>query len=223
MTPPPWSHSLLESVKTCPKQVYHVKVVKDVKDDTVNEVRDWGIRAHKAIENALKGGHTLPPEFAAYQWYVDLCMQFDGDKFIEHKLGIRRDLSPTGFSDSDVWARCVIDYLVVKGDKALIIDHKMGKKKPSRQLQQNALLVFSNFPEVTECRTMFSWLSADVRSATSGVVRREEVPAIWESYQQDIDYFTRVYEEELWVPKSSGLCNGWCPVKQCKFWRDKRK
>lgn len=222
MKPLPWSHSLLESVKTCPKQVYHVKIKKDVVDDTPNEVRDWGIRAHKAIEIGLKTQEPMPVEFHNYQWYVDTLLAFRGQQFVEHKLGIAADYAPTGFFAKDVWARCVIDYLVVKGEKALIVDHKMGKKKPSKQLTQNALLVFANYPEVEVCRTSFSWLKSDVRDATNDVLRREDVPALWASYEADLSLYKRVFEEELWVEKPSGLCNGWCPVKQCKYWRERK-
>ena len=221
MKPLPWSHSTLEAVKTCPKQFYHVKVAKDVKE-TFNYMRDWGSRAHKAIEVALKGDGVLESEFQSYQWYVDTLVAFQGQKMVEHKLGIAKDYGKIGFFDKDVWARCVIDYLVVKDNKALIVDHKMGKKKPSKQLTQNALLVFHNYPDVKVCYTSFSWLNEDVRDATNKVHTRDEVPELWAGYENDLCTYNRAFEEELWVPKPSGLCNGWCPVTSCQYWREKR-
>lgn len=219
MKPLPWSHSTIEKFKTCPKQYYHTKVVKDVVE-TAGEAAAWGNRLHQAFEVALKDGSILPPELFTYQHYVDQLARFTGDRHVEHKLGVTRDLKPCGFDDAAVWSRGIIDVLIVRGNKAFILDHKSGKVKPSKQLLLNSLLVFANFPEVDICRTVFYWLQNDTMTVDHHT--RSEAPELWASYKADIDMYDYAFEQNIWVPKQSGLCNGWCPVTSCQFWKPKR-
>lgn len=217
--PLPLSHSSLEKFKTCPKQFYHLKVAKDVQDSP-GEAALWGSRVHKAFEVALEVAVNLPPELSMYQHYIDLIRRFRGERYVEHELGVRQDLSSCGFSDHDVWARCIIDVLIVDGDRAFILDHKTGKVKPSTQLMFSSLLVFSNFPQVETCQTAFYWLNKD--ELTKATYERKNAPSLWLSYELDLARYNFAFENNVWIEKQSGLCNGWCPIQHCQFWKEKR-
>jgi len=219
MKPLPWSHSTIEKFKTCPKQYYHTKVAKDVVE-TAGEAATWGTRLHEAFEEGLKTGAQLPVELSVYQHYVDQLSRFSGVRYVEYELGVTRDLKPCGFRDDEVWSRGIIDVLIVRGDKAFILDHKSGKVKPSTQLMLNSLLVFANFPEVNICRTVFYWLQSD--TMTVGHHTRNEAPALWDSYAADLKRYEYSFEQDIWLAKQSGLCFGWCPVTSCQFWKQKR-
>ncbi len=220
MKPLPWSHSSLENFKTCPKQFYHKKVLKDVVE-VAGEAAEWGNRLHKAFEDNLKNNVPLAKELENYVYYVTMLKQFDGEHHIEKKLGVAEDLSPCDFSSPNVWSRGIIDVLIVKGNKAFILDHKSGKVKPSTQLLLNSLLVFRNFPEVMFCKTVFYWLKTD--TVTVGRHERKDEQKLWGSYSKDLTQYKKAFEMDIWIAKQSGLCSGWCPVESCQFWRPRRK
>lgn len=220
MTPLPWSHSSLEKFKTCPRQFYETKVAKSVVE-LPGEEAIWGNRLHAAFEKVLKYGGQLPVELAGYQNYINQIARFTGDRYVEHRLGVRRDLSACDFAAPDVWSRSIVDVLVVRGDSAFILDHKTGKTKPSTQLMLNSLHVFAAFPEVSTCHTVFYWLKND--TMTPGLHHRQDIPAMWAQYEQDLRNYEFAFKNNVWTEKHSGLCNGWCPVKSCQFWREKRR
>ena len=35
--------------------------------------------------------------------------------------------------------------------------------------------------------------------------------------------YAAAFKADTWTKKQSGLCKGWCPVKSCEFWEEKRK
>lgn len=130
----PWSHSSLESFKNCPKQYYHLKVLKDVKDSP-GEAAMWGDRVHKAFEKYLNdcnmievAGNTgkvaLPEVLENYRTVLDDVMGLPGRVIAEQQLALNKDMVPCGWTDPDVWCRGIVDILVIDGHKAWVGDWK---------------------------------------------------------------------------------------------------
>ena len=66
-------------------------------------------------------------------------------------MGLKKDFTPCKFNDPEVWARGIVDLLVINGDKARIIDYKTSKSSQyadTKQLELLALLTFKHFPEI---------------------------------------------------------------------------
>jgi hypothetical protein len=38
----------------------------------------------------------------------------------------------------------------------------------------------------------------------------------------DLKQYATAFKTDVWQPRQSGLCNGWCPVTECEFWKPKR-
>ena len=214
----PWSHSSLSTFTSCPKKFYELKVAKSV-EDSQNEMSIWGSRVHKAFEDYLTIGTPLPAEMVQFQSYIDSIKSIDGTQMIEVQLALTKQKKPHDFYDKP-WVRGIIDVLIVRGTKALIIDHKLGKIKPSTQLLLNALLVFAHYPGVNEVRTVFSWLQFN--QSTKAVYYRKDIDSLWQQFEREITPYEFAFKSNIWVTRPSGLCNGWCPVESCAHWRPKR-
>jgi hypothetical protein len=48
-----WSYSSLKTFEQCPKKYYHLRIVKDVKDEG-SEATIYGQEVHKAAEEYIK-------------------------------------------------------------------------------------------------------------------------------------------------------------------------
>ena len=54
-----WSYSALTSFETCPKQYWHYRIKRDVKESK-SQATDYGTEVHKCFENRLIKGKKLP-------------------------------------------------------------------------------------------------------------------------------------------------------------------
>lgn len=215
MRPPAWSFSGLNGFLTCPKQYYHVKVIKDVKE-TKYEATLWGTLFHETAEIYLTTPTDLPPEFAQYRSYLDQFTGKPGVLRVEQELGIDRNLEPCAFDSPDVWCRGIVDVLNIADGIAMIDDHKTGKRKPdSRQLKLFALLVFVNYPEVHTCHTTFQWVKTGEQDRA--IFRRDQMMDMWNDFLPDLKKYAHAFKTETFIERPSGLCKNHCPVKQCQF------
>ena len=217
----PWSFSSLDMFVSCPKKFKHIKILKDSREEEESEALVWGNRVHKALENYLRDGVPLPSGFEAFQDYAARLKAIEGEKHIELEAAVTADMTPTSFFAKDVYSRGKIDYLVVNGNRAVVIDHKTGKKKHTRQLALMALYVFLLFPQVDEVQSMFCFVPGGDFIRERWL--RENINQIFDLFAADIQAYKRALEEDVFVARPSGLCNGWCPVKSCEHWRPKRK
>lgn len=133
-------------------------------------------------------------------------------------MSLTEDFVPTEWKTS--WARGIADYIVVNGTTALIADWKTGKKKPTEQLALYAALAGSHFPQVKTFKTAFVWLKT--REITKSEYSRAELPYIWQSFLPRVKRLQAAYDNNNWPARPSGLCGGYCPVKKCPHYREKR-
>lgn len=216
MTNPAWTYSQLDSFETCPRKFYHTKVKRDiVEPPTVHT--EWGTRVHTAFENAVKDGTPLPEGMTQWQGLADKVRALPGTKLCEEKYALDRNFQPTDWKSA--WTRGIGDLVVLNKDKALVADYKTGKRKPTEQLDLYALYVFAHEPQVKTVSTNFVWLKD--KRVDRQTRQREEVPIIWQSFLPRVAKLESSYERDRWPAKTSGLCNGWCPVTSCEFNRKK--
>jgi RecB family exonuclease len=232
--PIPWSHSSLSDFLNCPKAYYHKRIAKDVLDPP-NDAGRAGDYTHKAFEAYLTKGTPLPTTYpedirewpqgirppAAYEEYLDALKEGSGELRVECKYAITKDFKPCGFFDDGVWCRGILDILHINGDRARVLDHKTGKRKSDGwQLKLAALLVFAHHPEVMTVKAGYMWLKDSALDTTEYL--REQEGFLWQEFLPRLIQYKTAFEAEVFVPRPSGLCNGWCPVKDCEFWKPKR-
>lgn len=210
-----WSHSALGSFESCPRKHFRTRVKKDIYEGESAAMKDGKVM-HKAFEDRMKHGRQLPPSLRHYE---QICARMDklpGTPYIEHKVALTRDLKVTGYFDKDVWVRVVLDYAHVHRHEGRIIDYKNGKRKPdSDQLMLFAAAGFEAFPEVNKFGTAFWWIKS--KQTDRGEFIREKKDIIWREFEPRVERFEAAYETDDWPPRPSGLCKGWCPVRDCEY------
>ena len=211
------SYSSIKLYENCPLRYYRQRIVKDVIDEG-GEASKHGERIHSFLEMRLKENTTLPQEVSHYE---PLCKSVErlaegGELHIEKEMVLTENLTLTGWWDKDAWLRSKLDILVIKGNDAVVMDWKTGKRKPDFfQMQMFAVQVFKHFPEVVRVKTSLVWLK-DMK-IDSEVYNRMDANALWADIMKRIQRIHDSVEYEKWPAKPSGLCR-YCPARHdCDF------
>ena len=222
MQPFPWNHSTLNMFTTCPAQYHAVKVVKTAADAKGAEAR-YGDYVHKQFENRQKYAAILPPDLAHHEDYMQALAALPGERLIEGKLALNKDLQPCAFFARDVWVRAIIDFAAIDGDVARIVDYKTGKRLPSPdQMRLCSLIVFAAYKQVKKCScTYYMTQLPEGQRLVTHSFHREESAKLWQKFVPNLVQYVAAFHTDIWQERQSGLCRGWCPVKQCAYWTPK--
>lgn len=116
-----WTYSRLDTFTTCGRKFYHTHVLKDVVEPPTVHT-EWGTRVHSALEDAVRDGTPLPEGMTQWQKLADKFREAKGDKFLEYRFAIDRNLQPCDWKQA--WSRGIADGVAINGDKALTWDYK---------------------------------------------------------------------------------------------------
>lgn len=216
MTIPAWTYSQLEKFETCPKQYYHVRVVRDVKEPPTEHTK-WGEDVHTAMENRVMHGAPLPEGMQQWEGIAAKLCALPGTKLCEYKMAVGKNFKTAPWKES--WTRGIADLVILNGKKAAVFDHKTGKRKLTEQLELYAGYVFAEFPEVEEVTTGFIWLKE--KKIDKATYTRDQVSEIWQGFLPRVIKLESAYDRDSWPARPSGLCKGWCHVKTCVHWKEK--
>lgn len=220
-----WSYSSIKTFQQCPKKYYHLKVAKDVKDEG-SEATIYGQELHKAAEDYIKFDTPLNPQFGFIQELLDSLKKIPGEKHCELRLGIAlRDgkYVACDFFAKDVWWRGVADLVIINGDTAYSVDYKTSKNAKyadTKQLDLVAAAIFTHFPKVRTIKSgLLFVVSKDFVTKDHDAMFRA---AYIEPFKFDIERIDSATKTGVWNAVSSPLC-GYCPVKTCHNYRERRK
>lgn len=225
MQPRAWSHTQLANFENCPRQYHAVTIEKRYPFvDTPQTI--WGREVHKHFENFLLHGSPLPADLETHRDFLQRFKEQPGDLAGEERIALDTQLEEcTYFSRTQqVWYRGQVD--ARKRDRAAgkshILDHKTGKvKNDFTQLKGFAMWEFLTQPDIHECKVEFYW--TQIKGASGEVYYREQLPEIIAFFAAKLHRWADAHLSETFPPRQSGLCNGWCPVTDCEFWRERRK
>ncbi len=213
-----WSYSSLKTFEQCPKKYYHLRVLKDVKDDG-SEATLYGQEVHKAAEDYVKDGTPIPPKFAYILPIVDAIKSIPGEKHCELKLGVKltdSGYAPCDFFDKDVWWRGVGDVVIVQGDVAFSLDYKTSKNAKYADLKQLdviAAALFTHFPQVKRIK------SALVFVVSNEFIRKEHFAEkrndYFATFTPELDRLAVAQDTGVWNTNTGPLCR-YCPVVSCE-------
>ena len=208
------SFSALKMYENCPRRYMHQRINKEVQDEG-SDASKYGERIHEALELRLRDQSPLTDETKKYE---PLCAAIeqeseDGELFVEQKMTLNKNLTPTEWFAPDAWFRSVLDVLMIHENqkKAFVLDWKTGKRRPDfTQMEIFALQVFKHYPEVDSVTSALVWLR-DYKMDTQ-VYKREQSNEMWAKIMARINRIYESLEHDTWPPKPSGLCP-WCPAK----------
>lgn len=210
-----WSYSRMKGFETCPKQYYHVNVLKEHPFQETDATR-YGTEFHKAAEEFIRDDTPIPPKFGFAAPLLETFKAKPGEKHCELKMGLTENLDPCGFFDKQVWFRGIVDLLIINGDKALIVDYKTGKSAKyadPQQLELMALAVMAHFPQVQSIKAALVFVIAD--AFVDSAYDREVAGERWAAWVSRYQVMEKAHETGVFNPKPSGLCRNYCPVLEC--------
>jgi len=208
------SFSALKMYENCPRRYMHQRINKEVQDEG-SDASKYGERIHEALELRLRDQSPLTDETKKYE---SLCAAIeqeseDGELFVEQKMTLNKNLTPTEWFAPDAWFRSVLDVLMIHENqkKVFVLDWKTGKRRPDfTQMEIFALQVFKHYPKVDSVTSALVWLR-DYKMDTQ-VYKREQSNEMWAKIMARINRIYESLEHDTWPPKPSGLCP-WCPAK----------
>ena len=217
MKPYTWSYSSLSLFQQCPKKYYHLRVAKDHKEPETDALM-YGKQLHEAAEFYIGKETPLPPQFSFIKGSLDLLKTLgEGGEFLcEYRMGLTRDLKPCDFFAKDVWWRGVADLVIIKGDKAYMVDYKTGKSSryaDTKQLEILSLALFKHKPNIKLVKGGLLFLVASdfVKVDYEGSQQSEP----WVKWLNETKQLEAAYENDVWNPKPNFSCKQYCAVVNC--------
>jgi hypothetical protein len=210
----------LKKFSTCPYQYYRVKVIQNCQD-VPNEKTLYGTAVHAALEAYARHGTPLPKNYSPFKPYVDALLEIEGDRYIEHEMALDTDLNPCEFNNPDRFVRGIVDYMCITRHTCYMIDYKTGSSRyaDSDQLALMALLTFAHFPQVNQVRGGLLFLAEN--RFIDVMYKRRYSAELWDRFRPQLVALEYSKASNHWPQKPSGLCVGYCPVKDCPYHREK--
>lgn len=219
-TPLPWSYTSLDDFANCPRAYFEKKIAKSVVEEKT-EALVWGDRVHKAFEARQRDGTPLPEEMIEHEPYMKKLAEMPGNHWTEQRIALNIAAQPCEFFDKDVWFRGLIDYYKIHDSKGLIVDYKTGKPHSKfDQLRLCAIYLFTLHPDVHSIDVRFYW--TQTQTTTGATYTRDSKDELWTKFIPTLKQYAQAFKDDIWQPRPSGLCNGWCPVKSCEFWKPRK-
>lgn len=207
-----WSYSAVDLFEKCPKQYYHLKVIKDVKEEETSWMGE-GKQVHEALHKRVIEGTPLPLGLRVYENVAERFSVASGDKYGEMRFALTRDFTPTEYFAYDVYIRAVIDLLIVRDRHAIIIDWKTGKVKDDfTQVDMSAAVLSQFMPEIQTFTTAYVWLKA--KNVSQHDLKKGDMVGVWGALIPRANRIEEALKTTDFPAKPSGLCK-YCPVKQC--------
>lgn len=213
----PWSFSKAKAFKTCPKQFYHEKILREFPQVETEAMR-YGTEFHTAAEDYIRDGTPLPAKFHYARSALDALNAKPGEKLCEFEMGLTENLEPCEFDADDVWWRGIADLVILDGELGWVIDYKTGantRYADTGQLELMALALFKFRPEVQRVRAGLLFTVAG--KLIKAKYTREDEPRLWEKWLSAHETMRKAMELNVWHPNPSGLCKRHCPVVECVY------
>jgi hypothetical protein len=212
-----WSYSSLGLFQQCPKKYYHLRVAKDYKEPETDALM-YGKQLHEAAEFYIGKGTPLPPQFGFIKNMLDLLKTLgEGGEFLcEYRMALTRDLKPCDFFAKDVWWRGVADLVIIKDNKAYLVDYKTGKSSryaDTKQLEILALALFKHRPDLKLVKGGLLFLVANDFVKVDYDSSQQAEP--WVKWLNETKQLEAAFENDVWNPKPNFSCKQYCAVVNC--------
>ena len=216
----PASPSSLKLFDTCGHRYEREKLIQDV-TPLSSAPAERGTRIHEQLEEAIEGLSPWPPEYEhVRQWVAEQRALYPV---------VRTEL-PMALALVDGELRHTLDwdnaYLRGIADLVLwdrqgtvhVVDWKTGKRRPvsehALQMKVYAMMAFTRGVSVRQVVTTVYWTATGARDTRT--FRRKDMLDLERTLVAAVE---RVNNATRFPKKRSGLCRGYCPVTDCRFWR----
>ena len=214
-----WSFSSLKTFQQCPRKYYHAKIAPDAIREPDTTATLYGKAAHTVAEDYISKGIPIPPQFAYLQGMLDQLNAIPGEKLVEVKLGLTKDLKACDFDAPDVWWHGIADLVILNEEKQLAhsIDYKTSKNAryaDTKQLDLVAAAIFAKYPNIVRVKSALLFV------VSKEFVKAEQFAEFKDTYMAksaiDVARIEAARENGVWNPTSGPLCR-FCAVKDCEY------
>ena len=211
-----WSYSVLSMFEQCAKKYFHIKIQKDAKDSN-SSFSSEGKEIHDAMFKRVIKGIALPlPIRHLEKWAARFADAPHDERHGEMKMCLNNKFEPVDWFAPDAWVRAIVDLLIIRGDTAIIVDWKTGKKRIDwTQLQLTAAVLSRLMPEIKNFKLVFVWLKSS--EVSSMQLELAEIRPIWMTLLPRVKEIEQAKLTTSFPATESGLCR-YCPVSQCPHW-----
>jgi len=207
-----WSPSKIMQFETCPyqwaAQYYYKTLPYQESAATI-----WGTRVHQQAENFMNNEPINDPEaFVPVEKWVKALSKIDGQRFVEHKMGVDNKLQATDYDGAE--GRMILDLGIKRGTELMLFDWKTGKKKDDHvQMQIYALIMAIQHPEVTKITYKYIWVKTG--EVTGGEMSRQDLAPVAKNILGKLTKMREAWDNENFSKQRNGLCKNWCGVTEC--------
>lgn len=226
MKPKAWSWTALEGFENCPRQYYETRVLKDKYPFIETDEMRWGKVVHKKFEDHVLYRSPLTADLAMHQEFLDRFLAQPGTAQAEQRIALDVNFRPCKYFDKqvEVWWRGQVDASKRDLERGYshLVDWKTGKVKNNYdQLKLFAIWEFINYPEINTVKIEYYW--TQIKGSNGETYTRDQLPELISYFVPRLHRFADAFIQNVFNPKQSGLCAGWCPVTDCEYWRPKRQ
>lgn len=209
-----WSFSGLKDYTNCPKQYNEVKVMRNYTKKVTQQML-YGTEVHKALEDYARDGTELPSFYQRFKPMMDALLEIPGTRYPEHKMALTEAKEPCAFDAPEYWVRGIVDFMVVDGVNAYIVDYKTGSAKypDTAQLKLMALMAFAHFPQLQEVKAGLLFVAHNVFITEQ--YNKDQLENFWAGFTPSLERLRLSQETGHWPANPTPLC-GWCPVTTCQ-------
>ncbi len=210
----PWGHSRLEDFERCPRLFQEKYLTKKIRKES-SPAMEAGIKDHKLLERHIRVGTKLPERLAWAGQIVNRIAGTQPDELsAEKELALDWQDQPCEWFGKSVQVRAKLDLFSIRGDEALVLDWKTGKRKDApEQLEIFAGVVVKAYPKIQKVHTMFAWTA--IQEVDSEVFERPHAEDLFEEHKirgVAISNMSERFGRKPWPAIKNNRCK-WCPVR----------
>jgi hypothetical protein len=217
------SHSSLSQYETCAYQYYRERVVKDI-PRTSGAAAEWGTYVHECLENFVRDGTPLPTNVAQHEEVAHKVRALSGVTTCEAELCVNEHWLRVPWTDKSAWFRAKVDVMIERQpvNEILVVDWKTGSSKYGTKGQEEryAACLFMLYPWVETVK--LRWMYLKDGAVARHEYKRAALDYVVSKILEPVAQIEHAFETDHWPKNPSGLCNGWCGVQDCDFWKPKR-
>lgn len=206
--PLPISASGIADFNGCPKRYYETKILKKYRFEETEAIKHGNI-VHEQLERYVKFKEALP-EHLEFVMPMFQFLEDDGYKlYAELEMAVKRDWTPTDFWDKDGYLRGKIDLLGIKGNSAVIIDHKSGKRKNDPFQLQVYGATTMRVLGLDKVDAYYLWLKT--KETDKITIDASNIDEIQTDIVSQITTIEEAYDNQEFPARTTPLC-GYCPA-----------
>jgi len=214
MNQPHISFSQIKLFDECARKYWHIYINSTGRRQLPNDLMQQGSDAHELIADTIHALReqqiaSVAPETPAKAWHDDMLKwAYTTPKdclHIEHEILIETPYLPI---------KCVIDLLILDGNRAKIVDWKLNRLPEHQEFDQLALYaaaVMFKYPQITEVLASYAVINSEKKIYTTHLFDAAEASEVYRHWRRIAESSSKRSIEKASYDLSPGTKCKTCP------------